>query len=123
MLNVCKIITSKGHKFVKKPWGGYLILERRSSYWLKNLLVNKGEQLSLQSHRNRYEIWVILHGKVRVQKGSVFSVLQKGEYLKINKKENHRIYGLTNARVLEVAFGQLKEGDIIRYEDKYGRIK
>lgn len=77
----------------------------------------------MQKHRNRCEIWIILQGKVRVQKGNVFSILQEGEYLKIDKKEKHRICGLTNASVLEAAFGQPKEGDIIRYEDKYGRTK
>ncbi|MFH1990446.1 MAG: phosphomannose isomerase type II C-terminal cupin domain [Patescibacteria group bacterium] len=114
---------SKDYKFVKKPWGGYLILEKHLNHWLKKLFINKGEQLSLQSHKNRYEIWIVLRGKIRVQKDGAFSILQKGEYSKINKGEKHRVYGLTNAVVLEAAFGKLKEKDIIRYEDKYGRIK
>lgn len=113
----------KNDKFIKRPWGGYQILEKLPQYWLKKLFINKGEQLSLQSHKNRYEVWIVLQGKVRVQKGDVFSILQKGGYERIDKKEKHRIYGLTNACVLEVAFGQPREKDIIRYEDKYDRVK
>lgn len=122
MLNTDTMMSSKGHAFVKKPWGGYLILKKSPRYWLKKLFVKKGEQLSLQSHRNRYEMWILLQGTVRIQKGSVFSILQEGECLRINKKEKHRMYGLTDASILEAAFGEPKEGDIIRYEDAYGRI-
>lgn len=121
MLN--KTIKSKDYKFVKTPWGGYLVLEKYPTYWLKKLFINKGEQLSLQSHRNRDEIWIVVEGKIRVQKGKNFFILEKGDCLKINKKEKHRIYGLRRTIVLEAAFGQPKEKDIIRYEDKYGRVK
>lgn len=77
----------------------------------------------MQSHKNRYEIWVVLKGKIRAQKGEDFSILQEGDCLRINKREKHRIFGLTKANVLEAAFGQLKESDIIRYEDKYDRAR
>lgn len=118
-----KSMQSKNHKFVKKPWGGYQVLEEHPGYWLKKLFIEKGEQISLQSHNNRSEIWVVLEGKIRVQKDNDFYILQKGGYIliKIDKKEKHRIYGLTKATVLEVAFGQPTEEDIIRYKDKYGR--
>jgi len=110
-------------KFVTKPWGGYLCLEKSSTYWLKKLFVKKGEQLSLQSHKGRFELWVVLKGKASVQKGTSSSLLQKGDFIKINKKEKHRILGVTDTIILEVAFGRVNEEDIIRYEDKYDRIK
>jgi len=114
---------SKNYKFVKKPWGGYLILEKSPWYWIKKLFIKEGEQLSLQSHRNRDEIWIVLQGKIQAQKEEAFFILEEGEYLKINKKEKHKIYALRYALVLEVAFGQPRERDIIRYQDKYGRVK
>lgn len=79
--------------------------------------------MSLQSHKNRYEIWVVLKGKIRAQKGRDSFALRQGEYLKINKEVKHRMVGLTDAVVLEAAFGKPEERDIIRYEDKYGRIE
>lgn len=118
-----KYTTQKNHRIVERPWGGYLILEKHPTYWLKKLFVNKDESLSLQSHKGRCEIWVILEGKVSVQKGSRQFILEAGEFLKINVGERHRINGLAKSCILEVAFGILKEGDIIRYKDKYGRAK
>jgi len=124
MQNLDKSTDRIAHELVKKPWGGYLVLEKYSNaYWLKKLFIHKGEELSLQSHQNRSEIWIVLKGRIRVQKEDSFSILRKGEFIKINKKEKHRIYGITNAQVLEVAFGKVEEEDIIRYQDKYGRIK
>jgi mannose-6-phosphate isomerase-like protein (cupin superfamily) len=114
---------TKNRKFVKRPWGGYIILEKRPGYWIKKLFINKGEQLSLQSHKNRGEVWIVLQGKIRAQKGRDFFILQKGECLRINKKEKHRISSLAGAVVLETAFGQPRESDIVRYKDKYGRDK
>jgi len=43
--------------------------------------------------------------------------------VKINKGEKHRILGLEKSCVMEAAFGRPRERDIIRYKDKYGRIK
>ncbi len=119
-----KLIGINNHKLVKRPWGQYLILEKHPNYWLKKLFINKSEQLSLQSHKHRYEIWIVLSGKIRVQNGSVAKlILKPGEYLKINKNTKHRICGITAAVILEAAFGKPQEKDIIRYEDKYGRVK
>jgi len=111
----------KNNKTVKKPWGRYVVLEKHSTYWLKKLFINKGESLSLQSHKGRYEIWIVLEGKISVQKGNEQFILKKGGVVRIEKEEKHRISGLVKSSILEVAFGKLNERDIIRYEDKYGR--
>ena len=98
-------------------------MEKTSSYWLKKHLIKGGEELSLQSHQKRCEIWVVVRGKIRARKGETTHVLRKGEFLKIDKNEKHRMYGITDATVLEVTLGEPREGDIVRYEDKYGRVK
>lgn len=113
----------KKYKKIIKPWGSYQILEKTLNYWIKKILVNKGTRLSLQSHKYRSEIWVVLKGKISAQKGNANYVLTKGEFLKIGKEEKHRISGLTKAWILEIALGKTKERDIIRYQDDYDRIK
>ena len=110
-------------EFVKKPWGGYSIIEKTSKYWIKKLFIKKDEEFSLQSHKERSESWIVLEGKVRVQKGKKFYTLKEGEYIQIKKNEKHRIHGIVDSWVIEMAFGNPKEKDITRYEDKYGRIK
>lgn len=110
-------------KLIKKPWGGYSILEKAPTYWIKKLLIKKGEQFSLQSHKNRSESWIVLQGKIQVLKNQEKHILGEGEYIQVKKNEKHRIYGIVDSYVVEVAFGKPKEGDITRYEDKYGRGK
>ena len=85
------IMQSKNIISVKRPWGEYHVLEKTSKYWLKKLFINKGEQSSLQSHENRDEIWIVLQGKIKAQKGDESFILNEGEILSIGKEEKHRI--------------------------------
>jgi len=111
------------NKTILRPWGKYIILEKKRNYWIKKLFVRQGEKLSLQSHKGRFEIWIVLSGRIEVIKGNSHLLLKEGEFLKINKKEKHRITGLKDSWILETAFGQMRENDIIRFKDDYGRIK
>lgn len=110
-------------EFVKKPWGGYSIIEKTSTYWIKKLFIKKDEEFSLQSHKSRSESWIVLKGKVQAQIGKENHILKEGEYIEVKNNEKHRIHGIVDSYIIEVAFGEPKEGDITRYEDKYGRIK
>ena len=111
------------NKTILRPWGKYIILEKKRDYWIKKLFVRQGEKLSLQSHKGRFEIWIVLSGRIEVIKGNSHLFLKEGEFVKINKKEKHRITGLKDSWILETAFGQVRENDIVRFEDDYGRIK
>jgi len=110
-------------KTITKPWGKYILMQKGRGYWIKKLFIKKGARISLQSHKNRSEIWVVLSGKVEVIKGKSRIVLRKEAFLQIDKREKHRIAGLRDSWILEVAFGKVLERDIIRFEDDYGRIK
>ena len=107
---------------IKRPWGGYAIIEKKGSYWIKKLFVAKGKQTSLQSHAKREEVWIVLQGKIRATHGTKHSVLSVGEIIKVRCGEKHRLYGVTDAIVLEAAFGAPRERDIVRYADDYGRV-
>lgn len=111
------------NKTILKPWGKYVILEKKKDYWIKKLFVRQDKKLSLQSHKNRFEIWIVLSGRIEVIKGNLHLFLKEGKFLKINKKEKHRIIGLKDSWILETTFGQMRENDIIRFKDDYGRIK
>lgn len=106
---------------VAKPWGSYTILEKKPGYWIKKLFVRRGARISLQRHRNRCEIWIVLSGTVEIVKGTSHLLLTEGKFLKIKKGEKHRMAGRTNAWILEVAFGKAREHDIVRFTDDYGR--
>ena len=107
---------------VFRPWGGYEIIEKKDTYWIKKLYITPGEQTSLQSHNNRSEVWVVLRGVVRAYKNGVPSVLRVGDVLILKEREKHRLQGVEDAIVLEAALGRPRERDIIRHQDDYGRV-
>jgi len=113
------------NKIILKPWGKEILLEKKRNYWIKKLFVRHGEKLSLQSHQERFEIWVVLSGKVEAIKGNSHFLLKAGDVFKVNKQEKHRIIGtrFIDSWILEIAFGRVRENDIVRFEDDYGRIK
>jgi len=111
------------NKTILKPWGGYKILEKKPCHWIKKLFVRKGEELSLQSHKNRREIWIVLSGEIKVIKGNSCLEMKEGDLAEIGRKEKHRIIGIKTSQILEIAFGKVGEEDIIRFKDDYGRVK
>jgi mannose-6-phosphate isomerase-like protein (cupin superfamily) len=107
---------------IKRPWGGYAILKKTKTYWVKKLYIHPKARLSLQSHHHREEVWYILSGTIMAQIGTKKYPGKPGDLFIIPKKKKHRIMGVSKAVILEVAFGKTLETDIIRYEDDYGRV-
>ena len=111
---------------VLRPWGSYQNIQEdeHSGYKVKIICVNIGQRLSLQSHNERSEHWVIVRGKGKVQIGQEFIMVEKNDHVYIPKKELHRIENIGD-EILEFTETQigfyLGEDDIIRYEDDYGR--
>ena len=117
--------------FIKKntyyrPWGRYINLFKGKSFLLKELIVNAKSSMSLQKHLYRSEKWTIISGrpKITIDKKNFFKKPNETAY--ISKGAIHRIENLYNkpVKIVEVQIGKLlKESDIIRYKDIYGRIK
>lgn len=107
---------------VKRPWGGYSIMRKSGGFWVKKLYVNAGARLSLQSHDHRNEVWLVLSGTIAAQIGKTTKEAHVGELVYVPKGVKHRITGLTDAVVLEFAYGKVLEKDIHRYEDDFGRV-
>lgn len=110
-------------KVVKKPWGDFkqFILNKKCT--VKILTVNPRQELSLQKHKRRKEMWYFLTpGYVIVDKKK--RKMKKGDTIIIDKNVLHRLRaGWRKVIVLEIATGHFDEKDIIRLNDKYGRLK
>jgi mannose-1-phosphate guanylyltransferase/mannose-6-phosphate isomerase len=108
----------------RRPWGSYEVITSGDNYQVKVLTVKPGGILSLQSHNHRSENWTIVQGVAQVTlDGEVFNK-KTGEAVHVPVKCVHRIEnpGEKVLRIVEVQMGAvLEEGDIIRYEDNYGR--
>lgn len=109
---------------VKKPWGHMQTFCTRKNWWLKTLTVLPGKRLSLQSHKKRAEIWVVVEGKARVTVGKKTRLAAPFDVLIIKKGQIHRVAnsGKKTLTLVEVACGPAFENDIVRYEDDYGRV-
>lgn len=115
------------HAKAFRPWGWYCNVEGNdtSGFKVKRICIYPGMKLSLQSHNNRSEHWVIVKGDARVQVGDDFLNLGVNQHVYIPKKTLHRIENIGNEMLefVETQIGDyLGEEDIIRYEDDFGRI-
>ena len=107
----------------KKPWGSFTRFTNNEPSTVKILHINKGEEFSLQYHTNREEFWKIIKGNPVVVVGDKTEYPKEGDEFVISPHTNHRIFALNDdVTVLEISKGQFDEDDIVRIEDKYGRI-
>jgi len=115
------------HKTVFRPWGYYKNVEGNdnSGFKIKRISVYSGKRLSLQSHNQRSEHWVIAKGRAKVQVGDVSLVLNKDQHVYIPIQTLHRIENIGDELLefTETQIGDyLGEDDIIRYDDDFGRV-
>jgi mannose-6-phosphate isomerase-like protein (cupin superfamily) len=109
-----------------RPWGGYQILEEGDGFKVKRIWVNPGEVLSLQSHGQRSEHWVVVKGTGQVTIGEKQSLCRPNESAFIPLQSVHQMANPGNdiLEFIEVQQGSyLGEDDIVRYADKYGRAR
>ena len=108
-----------------RPWGTWEVLESADNYCVKKIRVTPGSMLSLQLHHHRAEHWIIVEGEAVVTLGEDRLVKKADEAVYIPMETKHRIQNNTSSDVvfIEVQTGEnLDENDIVRFDDKYGRI-
>lgn len=115
------------HAKVYRPWGWYCNIEGNdtSGFKVKRIAVYPGKKLSLQSHEQRSEHWVVVKGNAKVQVGYDLLILHANQHVYIPKKTLHRIENIGEELLefVETQIGDyLGEDDIIRYEDDFGRV-
>ena len=107
----------------KRPWGSFTRLTNNEPSTVKILHINKGEEFSLQYHTKRQEFWKIIKGNPEIVVGEETKLAKEGEEFVIEPHKNHRISApKDDVTVLEISKGQFDEDDIVRIEDKYGRV-
>jgi len=107
---------------VKKPWGQFDQFTHNEVSTVKILSVNRGGSLSLQDHGHRTEFWRIISGHPLVTVGENKKNANPGDEFMIEKLQPHQLEAKDDdVQVLEIAFGNFDEEDIVRIKDKYGR--
>jgi mannose-6-phosphate isomerase-like protein (cupin superfamily) len=108
----------------KRPWGSFTRYTHNELSTVKLINVNQGETLSLQYHNKRQEFWKVIKGNPELVLGEEKKLANEGDEFFIETKMKHRISAPTNdVVILEISLGEFDEEDIIRLEDKYGRVQ
>lgn len=107
---------------VLRPWGSFKQYAHNYPVTVSLMMVNPGQRLSLQSHKGRAELWIVLDEGAVVQVNDDILHPAAGDEIWIPVEARHRLSSIdTPVRVLEVAFGNWQQDDITRYEDDFKR--
>jgi len=128
---ISKLFLRNKKKYFKKnnvfhrPWGKYINLFSGKYFLIKELIVNSKSSISLQKHNHRSEHWTITSGRpiITINKKKIIKKIDETVF--IPKGAIHRIENPHKkiVKIMEVQTGKiLREADIIRYKDIYGRI-
>ena len=133
-----------------RPWGGFLLIDESQSQDFINtfiskenlkikgrlspkiLIVNPNSRLSWQFHYRRKEIWRVYKNSVGIIRSmdnnqNEMEILKEGDFIKFQKKERHRLVGLSNFGVVAEIWihtdfkNPSNEQDIVRLQDDYTR--
>ena len=129
---ICKMYERNKNKYIKKnniyyrPWGKYTNLFVGKGFLMKELYVKSKGLLSLQKHHHRSEHWLITQGIAKVTLDKKTFLMKPDEKIFIPLGSVHRIQNnyKTPLKIIEAQVGSiLKETDIVRFQDIYGRVK
>ncbi len=121
--NINKYINKKNIFY--RPWGKYINLFRGKNFLVKELTINPKSSISLQKHYQRSEHWMITQGKPKITINNKKFFKKSNDSVFIPLGHIHRIENKFKqpVKIIEVQTGSiLKETDIVRYSDVYGRV-
>ena len=112
-------------KVITKPWGEEIIYTPSSlKYTFKQIKINDGARLSLQSHNKKVETFVLIEGQADLIIGpdvNHLKTIHMGKKIGYNVPLGtvHRMVGIKNAVILEASTPET--GTTFRYQDDYQR--
>ena len=95
------------------------------NFLIKELTVNSKSSISLQKHNFRSEHWLITQGVPKITINKYKFYRKKNDTIFIPARSIHRIENPNKeqVKIMEAQLGSvLRESDIVRFKDSYGRI-
>jgi len=114
------------HREVYRPWGKYDSIDNGGRFQVKRITVKPGAKLSVQMHHHRAEHWIVVSGTAKVTNGDKEILLTENQSTYIPVGVIHALEnpGKVSLELIEVQSGSyLGEDDIVRFEDRYGRVE
>jgi len=128
---ICKMYDKHKKFYIRKknifyrPWGSYTNLFSGDGFLIKEIYIKPKGILSLQKHFHRSEHWYITQGIPKITLNKKIFSKKVNETIFIPLGAVHRIENpnKNSVKIIEAQLGSiLKETDIIRYQDVYGRV-
>jgi len=116
----------KKYNVFYRPWGKYINLFKGKGFLIKELVIHSNSSISLQKHNHRSEYWLVISGKAIITINKKKILKKANESVFIPQGAVHRIENPFKVplKIMEAQTGSiLKETDIVRYKDIYGRVK
>ena len=116
----------------ERPWGKFTVIhpveavDGGMQFQVKTLEIQPEESISLQLHHRRAEHWVVVQGEGKAYTGKRIGTIGIGSHVFVRYEEKHRLRatGDIPLKIVEVQIGDdIRDDDIERFEDKYGRVK
>ena len=108
-----------------RPWGEFYGWDEGPEWKLKTLYIKPGKRLSLQYHRHRAELWVLVKGDatatIEANGKTHKAKLINGQLFAVPAHAMHRLESKRGATIVEIALGAFDEADIVRVKDDHGR--
>lgn len=120
-------------RMIEKPWGYERVINKfydngKLTAIIKHLHINKKQRLSLQYHKQKVEVMLLVNGKamITIQSNGLLDATKicNMEYYqpyRINPGVVHRLEGKTDCDIIEIA-NSSNSNDIMRLADDYGRL-
>jgi|TARA_R110000824_G_scaffold368101_2_gene557373 mannose-6-phosphate isomerase len=108
-----------------RPWGSFENLLDTEYCKVKKIIILPGQAPSYQYHFKRSEVWVVVQGTGELKLNDDVTSVSVGEIIHVPVEAKHQIKnnGDINLIFIEVQVGEyFGEDDIVRLEDKYGRL-
>ena len=108
-----------------RPWGSFTVIDEGDGFKVKRLTINPGHSTSMQFHQHRSERWTVVEGEATVILEGVIHKIIRNESIYISLGSKHQLANNEDSvmQLIEVQIGSyLGEDDIVRLEDKYGRL-
>ena len=109
---------TREHRKRYRPWGAREEIARGDRFQVQEIEIKPGESMSLQSHVNRAEHWVVVSGTLAITIDGETRLMTENQSAYVPVGARHRLAnpGRVPARVIEIQSGTyIGDDDIVRY--------
>ena len=101
-----------------KVWGERWLIRKDSTHANSYLVLKKGYRCSWHRHREKYNLFVVLSGKIGIVveelKGKQEIILKRGECCTVKPGQWHEFRVYEDSQIIEEMYVEYSEGDIER---------